>query len=110
MRTILNLALADVYCSPFQRPVPKESRVKTPLVVRVFSVVLLSLCVSPLASAQGVGAIGGTVLDTSGAVLPGVNVSLLNPGLIGGTQTTVTDERGTFLFTRLVPGRYNVKA
>jgi hypothetical protein len=65
---------------------------------------------SALATAQGVGAIGGTVVDSSGAILPGATVSLLNPGLIGGTQTTVTDERGAYLFTRLVPGRYNVRA
>jgi hypothetical protein len=76
----------------------------------MLAVLLIVLGRAPLASAQGVGAIGGSVADTSGAVLPGVTVSLLNPGLIGGTQTTVTDERGAYLFTRLVPGRYNVRA
>src|SRR5439155_6482845 len=80
------------------------------VISRSVATVLLWLCVSPLALAQGVGALGGTVADTSGAVLPGVTVSLLNPGLIGGTQQTVTDERGAYLFTRLVPGRYNVRA
>ena len=29
---------------------------------------------APAAFAQGVGAIGGTIVDSSGAVLPGVNV------------------------------------
>jgi hypothetical protein len=84
--------------------------VKTSLIWRTFASVLLLLYATPVAFAQGVGALGGTVADASGAVLPGVTVSLLNPGLIGGTQTTVTDERGAYLFTRLVPGRYNVKA
>ena len=56
------------------------------------------------------GAIGGVVRDTSGAVLPGVTVALSNPGTIGGTQETVTDARGAYQFTRLVPGRYSVKA
>jgi len=60
--------------------------------------------------AQGVGAIGGTIVDASGAVLPGVTVTLSNPGTIGGNQETVTDARGTYQFTRLVPGRYSVKA
>jgi len=41
--------------------------------------------------AQGVGAIGGTVMDQSNAVLPGVTVMLSSPGLIGGNQTAVTD-------------------
>ncbi len=62
------------------------------------------------AAAQGVGTIGGTVSDTSGAALPGVTVSLSNPGVIGGNQNTVTDERGAYQFTRLVPGNYSVKA
>jgi hypothetical protein len=62
------------------------------------------------AAAQGVGAIGGNVTDTSGAALPGVTVSLANPGVIGGDQSTVTDERGAYQFTRLVPGSYAVKA
>jgi len=49
------------------------------------------------AAAQGVGAIGGTVTDASGAILPGVTVALSNPrGSIGGNQETITDGRGTF--------------
>jgi hypothetical protein len=60
--------------------------------------------------AQGsVGAISGTALDQSGAILPGVTVTLSNPGTIGGNQAVVTDARGTYQFPRLVPGRYSVK-
>ena len=63
------------------------------------------------AAAQGVGAIGGIVTDNSGAVLPGVTVTLSNPrGTIGGNQSAVTDDRGAFQFLRLVPGTYTVKA
>jgi carboxypeptidase family protein len=62
------------------------------------------------AMAQGVGAIGGTIVDASGAVLPGVTVTLSNPGTIGGNQEAVTDARGAYQFTRLVPGSYSVKA
>jgi hypothetical protein len=63
------------------------------------------------AIAQGVGAIGGTITDQSGAVLPGVTVTLSNPlGTIGGNQSTVSDERGAFQFIRLVPGSYTVRA
>jgi hypothetical protein len=39
-------------------------------------------CAAP-ATAQAVGAIGGTITDESGAVLPGVNVTLSSP------QTTI---------------------
>ncbi|MBI3402488.1 MAG: TonB-dependent receptor [Acidobacteria bacterium] len=60
--------------------------------------------------AQGVGAIGGTISDASGAVLPGATVTLSNPlGSIGGNQEAVSDERGAFQFIRLVPGTYSVK-
>src|SRR5262249_34488453 len=58
----------------------------------------------------GVGAITGTIQDGTGAVLPGVTVMLVNPGVIGGTQQTVTDGRGSFQFTRLVPGPHTVRA
>jgi hypothetical protein len=63
------------------------------------------------AMAQGVGAIGGTVSDVSGGVLPGVVVTLSNAqGTVGGSQVATTDERGTYQFVRLVPGTYGVKA
>jgi hypothetical protein len=62
--------------------------------------------------AQGVGAIGGTVTDSSGAVLPGVNLSLTSAqgGTLGGSQETISDTRGAYQFLRLVPGTYIVKA
>ena len=75
----------------------------------LFALVLL-ICLPLPATAQGVGAIGGTLSDASGAVLPGVTVTLVNPGTIGGNQEAVTGERGTYQFTRLVPGRYSVRA
>ena len=75
-----------------------------------FVIVLLSLVAARPALAQGsFGAIGGTAVDASGAVLPGVTVTLSNPGTMGGNQTAVTDSRGAYQFQRLVPGRYSVK-
>ena len=47
--------------------------------------------------------------DASGAVLPGVNVTLTGDRLIGGPQIQVSDTSGTYRFDRLVPGSYNVK-
>jgi hypothetical protein len=61
--------------------------------------------------AHGVGAIGGTVTDTTGLVLPGASVTLTSlEGTVGGNQETVTDQRGAFQFLRLVPGTYRVHA
>src|SRR3954471_12779391 len=76
----------------------------------IVAATLVSVALATPAAAQGVGSIGGTISDTSGAALPGVTVSLSNPGVIGGNQSTVTDERGAYQFTRLVPGNYSVKA
>src|SRR6266581_3465778 len=79
--------------------------------VRIVVALALWACSTPSAFAQGVGAIGGTITDSSGAVLPGASVTLSNPrGSIGGSQEAVTDARGTFQFIRLVPGTYTVKA
>src|SRR6266550_5447076 len=77
------------------------------------SIVVLSFWMGSTlpAMAQGVGAIGGTISDASGAVLPGATVTLSNPrGSIGGNQEAVADARGAFQFLRLVPGTYTVKA
>jgi hypothetical protein len=63
------------------------------------------------ASAQGVGAIAGTVTDSSGAVLPGATVTLTSAqGTVGGNREVLSDERGAYQFLRLVPGSYSVKA
>jgi hypothetical protein len=75
------------------------------------ALVLLLLASVVPAGAQGVGSIGGTVTDTSGAVLPGVNVTLtVEGGGVGSGQNAVSNELGTYQFTRLVPGTYIVRA
>ena len=82
---------------------------------RIIPTTIIALCPwavsgSP-AFAQGVGAIGGTVVDSSGGALPGVTVALSSAeGTVGGTRDVITDERGTYQFLRLVPGTYAVKA
>src|SRR5262245_13514456 len=77
------------------------------------SVIIATACwlaLSSPATAQGVGAIGGTVIDESGAVMPGATVSLSSPGVIGGEQSAISDAQGAYQFTHLVPGTYTVKA
>ena len=80
--------------------------------VRLVVLCLLILAGSAAAvSAQGVGAIAGTVTDASGAVLPGATVTLTSAqGTVGGNQEVLSDERGAYQFLRLVPGTYSVKA
>jgi Carboxypeptidase regulatory-like domain/TonB-dependent Receptor Plug Domain len=72
---------------------------------------VIALClVAPAYAQLSTGSISGTVKDPSGAVIPGVSVTLSNPGVIGGNKQAITNERGAYQFTRLVPGRYSVKA
>jgi hypothetical protein len=55
------------------------------------------------------GSIVGAVADSSGAVLPGVAVTLGGERLIGGAQTVTSDTNGSYRFDRLPPGDYTVK-
>ena len=54
------------------------------------------------------GEIFGKVTDASGAVLPGVTVTLTGPSLLQ-PQVAATSESGSFQFPRLNVGTYNVK-
>ena len=55
------------------------------------------------------GDIRGAITDTSGAVLPGVTVTLRGRG-VAGAPTTVSNETGIYRFPNLVPGTYDVSA
>ncbi len=73
---------------------------------------IAAICVlaAPSAWAQGLtGSITGVATDASGAILPGVTVSVSGDKLIGGVQTQTTDSNGAFRFDRLPPGNYRVK-
>jgi hypothetical protein len=54
------------------------------------------------------GQITGRAVDASGAVLPGVVVTLTSPLLLQ-PETTVTAETGTFQFAGLQPGQYTLR-
>jgi hypothetical protein len=79
-------------------------------IVRRILIASVALLLSASAYAQvQTGTIAGTVTDTSGAVLPGVSITLTGDRLIGGPRTQVTDTSGTYRFDRLSPGSYSVK-
>ncbi|HEX4606503.1 MAG TPA: TonB-dependent receptor, partial [Candidatus Angelobacter sp.] len=70
---------------------------------------VLSLCLGLGALAQDSsvkGNLGGVVVDSTGAVVPGAKVTLSGPT---GTQTINSENDGNFLFARLVPGTYSLK-
>jgi hypothetical protein len=73
-----------------------------------FVIALVCLSHANSAFAQGAtGTITGTVVDSTGATLPGATVNVTEAAT-GTIRTSVTDEAGLFRFAALNPGRYNV--
>ena len=67
------------------------------------------ICVVALPSvARAQSAIGGTVKDTSGAVLPGVTVEVASEVLIEKTKSVSTDGQGAYKVVDLRPGVYTI--
>ena len=71
------------------------------------SVVFLCLAFVP-AAAYAQASFSGIVKDTSGAVLPGVNVEASSPVLIEKSRSAVTDGEGRYIIQDLRPGTYRV--
>jgi hypothetical protein len=72
------------------------------------SVLALALVMPGAAHAQRfTGELNGTVVDESGAVLPGANVTLTNEGS-GDQRRTVTNADGFFAFAAVPAGSYGV--
>src|SRR6476661_3326224 len=62
----------------------------------------------PARAQRTTGEIVGTVTDESGAVLPGVTVTIRGSG-VPGAPTVVTSETGAYRFPALPPGDYTVE-
>jgi hypothetical protein len=76
------------------------------------AVVFASAAVAPslaLAQRTTTGTVIGKIVDTSGAVLPGVTVSLTSPDALG-QFSGVTDGQGSYRVTNLPPGNYDIRA
>ncbi|MBP1596725.1 MAG: Cna domain protein [Acidobacteria bacterium] len=67
------------------------------------------LATMPLWSQTNKGSISGTIFDPSGAVLPGVTVTIINIGT-GHKIVVQTTERGAFTVTNLDPVDYRIEA
>ena len=72
------------------------------------AVLMLTVLVAPPARAQDTGALSGTVVDTSGQVVPGATVTLANEATTG-VRTTTSSDRGGFSFRAVPPGTYTVR-
>ena len=73
-----------------------------------FTCVCLLLIQSPFALAQvDMGSVTGTVTDTSGAVIPGAKVTLLNTD-VGLTMEGISDSTGRYTFSPVRIGHYTI--
>src|ERR1700733_12648269 len=79
-------------------------------VARLFSLLSFCLILPAMALCQvDTGSISGTVRDTSGSVIPGVNVTLTNSGT-GQSISTTTKSAGEYTFSPVRIGQYSVSA
>src|SRR5436190_2818137 len=77
-------------------------------VQRVMALVLVTL-IPPLAYGQLTGQISGTITDTSGAVVPGVDVTVVNEAT-GIKRNVKTNQDGIYTVPLLQPGGYSINA
>src|SRR5499426_3019395 len=75
---------------------------------RVCTAVLFCLAISANALAQS-ATVGGTVSDSTGALIPGVTVTATNTQT-GIVTTVVSNETGAYQFASLQTGAYKVSA
>ena len=74
----------------------------------LLSAVLALAGARPAAAQLVTGTISGAVTDATGSVTPGATVTVTSEAT-GDARTAVTDARGDFQVTNLLPGRYTVK-
>src|SRR5215203_4929099 len=68
----------------------------------------LALITTPAFAQGSTATLRGNIQDPSGGVLPGATVTATNTGT-KAVQTTVSDDRGQYLFAGLFPGTYDLK-
>src|SRR5262245_26325887 len=77
----------------------------------MFSFIVALIAFAAPAFAQNLsGSITGAVQDPTGAVIPGVQVTLTNTEQGGATRQTVTNEAGIYLFSALPAATYAISA
>src|SRR5262252_1369315 len=74
----------------------------------LFTLAVLAIFANvPFASAQAGGGVSGIIKDPSGAVVPGVTVTLVNAAL-GTPFVATSDGQGAYAFPNVPVGRYDL--
>ena len=69
----------------------------------------LALCFAGAAFGQAFSSLSGTIIDPTGAIVPGVQITLQNPDT-GVQRSTISDEAGRYSFVQVAPGTYQLTA
>src|SRR5262249_9124529 len=77
--------------------------------LRMSVCVLVAFISAAIALGQATTSIRGILTDPSGAVIPGVSVTLENIGT-NASRNTLTDETGTYQILQVQPGAYRIRA
>ena len=83
-------------------------KIKSIIWIYVLAFVFLSNLT--FAQSKTTSSLEGKVTDEENTALPGVEITISSPNLIGGAQSKITDAYGEFRFTLLSPGTYTVQA
>jgi len=75
---------------------------------RSFFTVTAVLLFSALGAVAQTASVTGRVMDSTGAVIPGSSVVIVNQGT-GADRSTTTNESGYYTFSLLQPGRYQMR-
>ncbi len=80
---------------------------KFPSLVRLVLALAVVMMMTHVAFGQGLATVNGTVTDTSGAVIPGAQVTLTQAST-GISLKTVTNGDGSYVFASVAPSTYNI--
>src|SRR5262249_11980272 len=75
---------------------------------KFWSVVFIFLLSALPVVAQTQAGISGVIHDPTGAIIPGVTVTITNPAT-NFVRSAISNEAGVYNFPVLQPGRYNIK-
>jgi Carboxypeptidase regulatory-like domain len=84
-----------------------RGRMQVLSLVIVVAVLCLGMVVSAWPQSTNTGNVAGTVTDTSGAVVPGVTVTLSQINT-SSTRTAVSNDAGKYFFANVDPGQYSI--
>jgi hypothetical protein len=84
------------------------NRLRDGRLLRAITLIAFTLCFTFAGHSQTLyGSLNGAVTDTSGSILPGAKVTVTSPAT-GLSRTDTADASGSYQFTDLPPGTYNI--